>query len=185
MLHQFLFWSCQKKAVPLQRISNKNIMCMKTFRLQLIFLLLWFVSLMLMLYSCSPGVDLPASSPDDGISGSIVDFDSPTDFSISSVLADTVTPPNNPMAPGNPSSYLSVKGKLGLNTFSGQYYATVRAQNNTYFLLDATTHSFIRFDYYLLTPFAVGEEIIVTGKLYKFTDSNTLGITIDFVQPAQ
>lgn len=157
---------------------------MKTFRLQLIFLLLWFVSLMLMLYSCSPGPFAPADSP-DGIPGSIVDLNSPTDFSISSVLADTVTPPNNPMAPGNPSSYLSVKGKLGLNTFSGQYYATVRAQNNTYFLLDATTHLFIRFDYYLLTPFAVGEEIIVTGKLYKFTDSNTLGITIDFVQPAQ
>ena len=32
---------------------------------------------------------------------------------------------------------------------------------------------------------SVGEEIIVTGKLYKFTDSSTLGITIDFVQPAQ
>lgn len=158
-------------------------MRMKTFRLQLIFLLLWFVSLMLMLYSCSPGIS--PCPPTDDIPGTIIDLNSPTDFAISSILADTVTPPSNPMAPDDMSSYLSVRGTLGLNTFRGEYYATIRTQNNTYFLLDATAHSFIRFSYHLLSPFTVGEEIIVTGKLYKFTDSNTLGITIDFVQPAQ
>ena len=159
-------------------------MRMKTFRLQLLFLLLWFVSLMLMLYSCSPSPILP-NSPTDDIPGTIIDLNSPTDFAMSSIVADTVTPPSNPMAPDDMSSYLSVQGTLGLNTFRGEYYATIRTQNNTYFLLDATAHSFIRFSYHLLSPFTVGEEIVVTGKLYHMYSSNTLGLTTYFVQPAQ
>jgi hypothetical protein len=108
VLHQFIFWLYQKKVVPLHRISNNNLRMKTVSQNLLIRMVLFFfglVTIVLMFMACSPNP--PASDPpffDDATNSSgssnrefaVADIPS---HDIPYILADTITPPSNPMAP--------------------------------------------------------------------------------------
>ena len=81
---------------------------MKTVLLRFVFLLLWFMSAVLMFVACSPNEGpAPGWTPDDYLGSNTPGSLPPMEFATAavpstqmpSILADTVTPPANPMAP--------------------------------------------------------------------------------------
>ena len=210
MLHQFIFWSCQKKAVPLHRILNNDLR-MKTVTqnllIRMVLFLFWYVSIMLMFMACSP------TAP-DGVSPNEPDAPAatfPVSFATAGVpseqlpfiLADTITPPANPMAPEDLSAFPTYAGTLQIfaadafNNLNGRYFCGIQLQTpievklsnyetNCYsalFLLDYETHKLIQFDHPLLQSCVVGDTILVTGTPVQISDGIALGIAMRYVQP--
>lgn len=209
MLHQFIFWLYQKKAVPLQRISKHNLRMKTVTQNLLIRMVLFFlglVSLMLMLWACSPVPDSPNfedSIPSGG--NSYREFavaDIPSD-KLPYILADTVTPPSNPMAPEDLSSYPTYAGTLQIfaadafNNLNGRYFCGIQLQTpieiklsdyetNCYsalYLLDNDSENLVQFDHPLLQSCVVGDTILVTGTPIQISDGIALGIAMRYVQP--
>ena len=207
MLHQFIFWICQKKAVPLQRIS-KHKLRMKTVTqnllLRIVFFLFWLVSFMLMFMACSPYPPGPDSPNFDDIINSggtsyhefaVADIPS---HDIPYILADTITPPSNPMAPVDLSAFPTFVGTLqmfqltGIDGLSGQYFCGIRLltpiEGPSYiyyslFLLDYRIERLVRFDYPMLESCVVGDTIYVTGEPKVICGGVALGVTMRYVQP--
>lgn len=212
MLHQFIFWSCRKKVVPLQRISKQNLR-MKTVTqnllIRIVFFLFWLVSFMLMFMACSPNP--PASDPPffegatDSSGSSNREFavaDIPS-HDIPYILADTITPPSNPMAPEDLSSYPTYAGTLQIfaadvfNNLNGRYFCGIQLQTpieiklsdyetNCYsalFLLDSDSEHLVQFDHPLLQSCVVGDTILVTGTPVQISEGIALGIAMRYVQP--
>ena len=201
MLHQFIFWSCQKKAVPLQRISNNN-WRMKTvlqnLATRMLLFLLWFVSIVLMFIACSP---LAPGVPDAALPGEFATADVLSE-QLPFILADTVTPPSNPMAPEDLSSYPTFAGVLTLlpcdfMNINGKYVCGIRlatpiqyisADEDTFiytsiYLLDRDNLTPVRFNHPMLKSCVVGDTIFVTGTPMEISNGVALGLTMYFVQP--
>ncbi len=190
MLHQFIFWSCQKKAVPLQQNSKHNLrmkIVSQNLLVRMILFVLWFMSVVCIFIACAPvdqHFDSPPLSPEDFVSGS--------DFLGSSfgqntedrdrVLKDTITPPNNPMheVPYIPGTY-AFRGVLQLEYFMGELYCVMRTIHNDYFMIDSGIKYFYRLDNPLLENYAVGDTIIVTAIPMKLLDDFSLATY--YVQP--
>ena len=120
-----------------------------------------------------------------------------------SILADTVTPPSNPMAPADLSSYPTFAGVLTLLPFNYdninlKYVSGIQLLkpisyewvNNeivtisTMYLLDnGIGKPPVRFDYPLLQSCVVGDTICVTGIPVEL--NGALGIIMYYVQPQQ
>lgn len=207
MLHQFVFWLYQKKVVPLHRISNNNLR-MKTvlqnLLTRILLSLLWFVSIVLMFMACSPNP--PASDPPffEGMTNS--GGSSNSEFAVADIpshdipyiLADTITPPSNPMAPVDLSAFPTFVGTLqmfqltGIDGLSGQYFCGIRLltpiEGPSYiyyslFLLDYRIERLVRFDYPMLESCVVGDTIYVTGEPKVICGGVALGVTMRYVQP--
>ena len=208
MLHQFIFCVCQKKAVPLQRISNNNLR-MKTVTqnllIRMVLFLFWYVSIMLMFMACSPyppGPDSPNfdNHISNGGGTSYREFavaDIPSD-KLPYILADTITPPSNPMAPDDLSQYPTFVGTLqmfqisGIEDLKGQYFCGIRLLTpiegpsysySTLFLLDYRSERLTRFDHPMLESCIVGDTIYVTGEPKAISGGVALGVTMRYVQP--
>jgi hypothetical protein len=211
VLHQFIFWSCQKKAVPLQRISHNN-WRMKTvlqnLLTRMLLFLLWFVSVVLMFIACSPPTTPGGVSPNEPDAPAAT---FPVSFATAGVpseqlpfiLADTITPPANPMAPEDLSAFPTYAGTLQIfaadafNNLNGRYFCGIQLQTpieiklsdyetNCYsalFLLDYETHKLIQFDHPFLQSCVVGDTILVTGTPVQISDGIALGIAMRYVQP--
>jgi hypothetical protein len=190
------------KLLILQRISNNN-WRMKTvlqnFVTRMLLSLLWFVSIMLMFDACSPfpptapDVALPVSFATAGVSSEQLPF----------ILADTITPPANPMAPEDLSSYPTYAGTLQIfaadafNNLNGRYFCGIQLQTpieiklsdyetNCYsalYLLDNDSENLVQFDHPLLQSCVVGDTILVTGTPIQISDGIALGIAMRYVQP--
>lgn len=190
------------KLLILQRISNNN-WRMKTvlqnFVTRMLLSLLWFVSIMLMFDACSPfaptapDVALPVSFATAGVSSEQLPF----------ILADTITPPANPMAPEDLSSYPTYAGTLQIfaadafNNLNGRYFCGIQLQTpievklsdyetNCYsalYLLDNDSETLVQFDHPLLQSCVVGDTILVTGTPIQISDGIALGIAMRYVQP--
>ena len=203
MLHQFIFWSCLKKAVPLQQISNNNLR-MKTVTqnllIRMVLFFFWFMSVMLMFMACSPDPPAPDYPNFDGGGSSNSEFavaDIPS-HDIPYILADTITPPSNPMAPVDLSAFPTFVGTLqmfqltGIDGLSGQYFCGIRLLTpiegpsysySTLFLLDYGTERLIRFNHPMLESCVVGDTIFVTGEPKAISGGVALGVTMRYVQP--
>ena len=207
MLHQFIFWLYQKKVVPLHRISNNNLR-MKTVTqnllIRIVFFLFLLVSLMLMFMACSPDPPAPDYPNFDGVTNSsgssnhefaVADIPS---HDIPYILADTITPPSNPMAPVDLSAFPTFVGTLqmfqltGIDGLSGQYFCGIRLltpiEGPSYiyyslFLLDYRIERLVRFDHPMLESCVVGDTIYVTGEPKVICGGVALGLTMRYVQP--
>ena len=194
MLHQFIFWICQKKAVPLQRIS-KHKLRMKTF----IHCIILAVVLCLAV-ACDPGPVAPGPGT-DSFPNEFAVADIPSE-QMPSILADTVTPPSNPLAPADLNSYPTFVGVLTLlpcnfNNMNGKYvcgmqlvapiqYINADNESFTYmsvYLLDCDTKMPVRFNHTMLTSCVVGDTILVTGTPKEISNGGALGLTMYYVQP--
>ncbi len=121
---------------------------------------------------------------------------------MSQLLSDTVTPPNNPLAPNNLADYPTFQGSLGVAYVSGfadlssGYYCCIHfAQSldfeldgkpmvaSKFFLLDYPS-KLIRFDHSMLQDFCVGDQLLVTGVPCNIGDTY-IGIYPYFIQKAQ
>ena len=213
MLHQFIFWLFQKKAVPLHRISNNNLRMKTVSQNLLIRMVLFFfglVTIVLMFMACSPNP--PVSNPptfEDYISNSggnsyreFAVADIPSD-KLPYILADTVTPPSNPMAPDDLSAFPTYAGTLQIfaadafNNLNGRYFCGIQLQTpieiklsdyetNCYsalYLLDNDSENLVQFDHPLLQSCVVGDTILVTGTPVQISDGIALGIAMRYVQP--
>ena len=204
MLHQFIFWLFQKKAVPLHRISNNNLRMKTVSQNLLIRMVLFFfglVSLVLMFMACSPNP--PVSDPEDATNSS---GSSKSEFAVADIpshdipyiLADTITPPANPMAPVDLSAFPTFVGTLqmfqltGIDGLSGQYFCGIRLltpiEGPSYFyyslfLLDYRIERLVRFDHPMLESCVVGDTIYVTGEPKVISGGVALGVTMRYVQP--
>lgn len=207
MLHQFIFWLYQKKVVPLHRISNNNLRMKTVSQNLLIRMVLFFfglVTIVLMFMACSPNP--PASDPpffEDATNSSgssnrefaVADIPS---HDIPYILADTITPPSNPMAPVDLSAFPTFVGTLqmfqltGIDGLSGQYFCGIRLltpiEGPSYiyyslFLLDYRIERLVRFDHPMLESCVVGDTIYVTGEPKVICGGVALGLTMRYVQP--
>jgi hypothetical protein len=208
VLHQFVFCVCQKKAVPLHRISNNNLR-MKTViqnpLIRMVFFLLGLVSLMLMFWACSPipPVPNPPTFEDDIPNSGGTSYrefavaDIPSD-KLPYILADTITPPSNPMAPVDLSQYPTFVGTLqmfqisGIEDLIGQYFCGIRLHTpimidgyeySIMYLLNYYPEVLIRFDHPMLESCVVGDTIYVTGEPKAISGGVALGVTMRYVQP--
>ena len=190
MLHQFIFWSCQKKAVPLQRISKHKLrmkIVSQNLLLRMILFILWFMSVACMFIACAP-VDRdfasPPLSPGDYVSeiGNNATSSSQNQEDRDRVLKDTITPPSNPMyeLPYIPGTF-TFRGVLQLDYFMGELYCVMRAIHNDYFIIDSDIKYLYRLDHPLLENYAVGDTVIVTAKPMKLLDDFSLATY--YVQP--
>jgi hypothetical protein len=207
MLHQFIFWSCRKKVVPLQRISKQNLR-MKTVSQNLLtrmlFFLFCFLSIVLMFMACSPNP--PVSDPPFFEDATNSSGSSKSEFAVADIpshdipyiLADTITPPANPMAPVDLSAFPTFVGTLqmfqltGIDGLSGQYFCGIRLltpiEGPSYiyyslFLLDYRIERLTRFNHPMLESCVVGDTIYVTGEPKAICGSVALGLTMRYVQP--
>ena len=204
MLHQFIFWLYQKKVVPLHRISNNNLRMKTVSQNLLIRMVLFFlglVSIVLMFMACSPNPPVPDSPIINNGSGSsnrefaVADIPS---HDIPYILADTITPPSNPMAPVDLSAFPTFVGTLqmfqltGIDGLSGQYFCGIRLltpiEGPSYiyyslFLLDYRIERLVRFDHPMLESCVVGDTIYVTGEPKAISGGVALGVTMRYVQP--
>ena len=207
MLHQFIFWLFQKKAVPLHRISNNNLRMkqyLKIYSFGWYYSFLGLVSIVLMFMACSP--NSPGSNPpffedvtnSSGPSNSeFVVADIPS-HDIPYILADTITPPSNPMAPVDLSAFPTFVGTLqmfqltGIDGLSGQYFCGIRLltpiEGPSYiyyslFLLDYRIERLTRFNHPMLESCVVGDTIYVTGEPKVICGGGALGLTMRYVQP--
>lgn len=179
---------------------------MKTVLLRFVFLLLWFMSAVLMFVACSPneGPD-PGWTPDDYLGSNTPGSLPPMEFATAavpstqmpSILADTVTPPANPMAPEDLSAYPTFVGTLQIlaadafNNLNGRYFCGIQLQSPielwkmfaTIYLLDKESKELIHFDHPLLQSCVVGDTVLVTGTPMLISDGIALGVEMHFVQP--
>ena len=207
MLHQFIFWLFQKKAVPLHRISNNNLRMKTVSQNLLIRMVLFFlglVSIVLMFMACSPNP--PDSNPpffedvtnSSGASNSEFAVADIPSGDIPYILADTITPPSNPMAPADLSEFPTFVGTLqmfqltGIDGLSGQYFCGIRLltpiEGPSYiyyslFLLDYRIERLTRFNHPMLESCVVGDTIYVTGEPKAISGGVALGVTMRYVQP--
>ena len=192
----------------MQRISKHNLRMKTVTQNLLIRMVLFFlglVSLMLMLWACSPVP--PVSNPptfEDYITNSggnsyreFAVADIPSD-KLPYILADTITPPSNPMAPVDLSAFPTFVGTLqmfqltGIDGLSGQYFCGIRLLTpiegpsysySTLFLLDYGIERLTRFDHPMLESCVVGDTIYVTGEPKAISGGVALGVTMRYVQP--
>ncbi len=204
MLHQFVFCVCQKKAVPLQRIS-KHKLRMKTVTqnllIRMVLFLFWYVSILLMFMACSPinppGPDFPNFDGGGSSNSEFAVADIPS-HDIPYILADTITPPSNPMAPEDLSEFPTFVGALqmfqlaDIDGLSEQYFCGIRLLTpiegpsysySTLFLLDYRIEGLTRFDHPMLESCVVGDTIYVTGEPKAISGGVALGVTMRYVQP--
>ena len=192
----------------MQRISNNNLR-MKTVTqnllIRMVLFLFWYVSIMLMFMACSPypsGPDYPNFDNDITNSGgtSYREFavaDIPSN-KLPYILADTITPPSNPMAPDDLSQYPTFVGTLqmfqisGIEDLKGQYFCGIRLHTpimiDRYeyyimYLLNNSPEVLIRFDHPMLESCVVGDTIYVTGEPKAISGGVALGVTMRYVQP--
>ena len=192
----------------MQRIS-KHKLRMKTVTqnllIRMVFILFWFVSLMLMFMACSPNPPAPDyPNFDNHISNgggtsyrefAVADIPS---GDIPYILADTITPPSNPMAPEDLSEFPTFVGTLqmfqlaDIDGLSGQYFCGIRLLTpiegpsysySTLFLLDYGIERLTRFDHPMLESCVVGDTIYVTGEPKAISGGVALGVTMRYVQP--
>ena len=163
--------------------------------------LFWFVSIVLMFMACSPDPPSPSGPPYVDSGGS-----SNNDFAVADIpshdipyiLADTITPPSNPMAPVDLSAFPTFVGTLqmfqltGIDGLSGQYFCGIRLltpiEGPSYiyyslFLLDYRIERLVRFDHPMLESCVVGDTIYVTGEPKVICGGVALGLTMRYVQP--
>lgn len=119
------------------------------------------------------------------------------------VLADTITPPDNPMAPEDLSSFPTYAGTLQIlpadafNNLNGRYFCGIQLQTpievkisnnqtNCYsalYLLDNESKELVHFDHPLLQSCVVGDSILVTGTPVQISNGIAMGIQMRYVQP--
>lgn len=188
MLHQFIFWLYQKKAVPLQRISKHKLrmkIVSQNLLLRMILFILWFMSIVCIFIACDP-VDphfFSPSSPEGFVTGlGSLGNSTQNKEERDRILKDTITPPNNPMyeVPYIPETF-TFRGVLQLEYFMGELYCVMRTMRNDYFMIDNGIKYFYRLDNPLLKDYAVGDTIIVTAKPMKLLDDFSLATY--YVQP--
>ena len=188
MLHQFIFWSCRKKVVPLQRISKYKLrmkIVSQNLLLRMILFILWFMSIVCIFIACDPGDPhfFSPSSPEGFVTGlGSLGNSVQNNEERNRVLKDTITPPNNPMheVPYIPGTY-AFRGVLQLEYFMGELYCVMRTIHNDYFMIDSGIKYFYRLDNPLLENYAVGDTIIVTAIPMKLLDDFSLATY--YVQP--
>lgn len=163
-----------------------------------------FLLCLLAIVACSPGGPaLDAGSPDPMLPA--VNFATATVPSehMSFILADTITPPANPMAPEDLSSFPTYVGTLQIlaadafNNLNGRYFCGLQLQTpievkisdyetNCYsaiYLLDDESKELIQFNHPLLQSCVVGDMIYVTGTPIQISNGIALGIAMRYVQP--
>ena len=192
----------------MQRIS-KHKLRMKTVTqnllIRMVFFLFWLVSLMLMFMACSPNPPYPDSPNFDnhisnGGGTSYREFavaDIPSD-KLPYILADTITPPSNPMAPDDLSQYPTFVGTLqmfqisGIEDLKGQYFCGIRLHTpimidgyeySIMYLLNYSSEVLTRFNHPMLESCVVGDTIYVTGEPKAISGGVALGVTMRYVQP--
>ena len=167
---------------------------MKTVMLRFVFLFLWFMSIVLMFVACSPNDELEPSVP---ISPVEFATDAVPSAQMPFILADTVTPPANPMAPEDLSAYPTFVGTLQIlaavnySNLNGCYFCGVKLQSpielwkmySTIYLLDQNSKELIHFNHPLLRSCVVGDTIFVTGTPMLISNGIALGVEMHFVQP--
>ena len=163
-----------------------------------------FLLCLLAIVACSPGGPALDGGPTDSMLPA-VNFATATVPSehMSFILADTITPPANPMAPEDLSSYPTYAGTLQIfaadafNNLNGRYYCGIQLQTpievklsnyetNCYsalYLLDNDSENLVQFDHPLLQSCVVGDTILVTGTPIQISDGIALGIAMRYVQP--
>ena len=191
----------------MQRISKQNLR-MKTVTqnllIRMVLFFFWIVSVMLMFMACSPNPPGPDSPIFDDMTNSggtsyreFAVADIPSD-KLPYILADTITPPSNPMAPVDLSAFPTFVGTLqmfqltGIDGLSGQYFCGIRLltpiEGPSYiyyslFLLDYRIERLVRFDHPMLESCVVGDTIYVTGEPKVISGGVALGLTMRYVQP--
>ena len=163
--------------------------------------LFWFVSIVLMFMACSPDPPSPSGPPYVDSGGSSNNEFAVADIpsgDIPYILADTITPPSNPMAPVDLSAFPTFVGTLqmfqltGIDGLSGQYFCGIRLltpiEGPSYiyyslFLLDYRIERLVRFDHPMLESCVVGDTIYVTGEPKVICGGVALGLTMRYVQP--
>ena len=136
---------------------------------------------------------------------------SPVEFATASVpseqmpfvLADTITPPANPMSPEDLASFPTYAGTLQLfpadafNNLKGRYFCGIQLQQpieitisdyktdcySALYLLDSESKELVQFDHPLLQSCVVGGSILVTGTPVQISNGIALGIAMRYVQP--
>ena len=168
---------------------------------RMVFFLFWLVSLMLMFMACSPDPPAPGSPNFDNCGGSsnseFAVADIPSD-KLPYILADTITPPSNPMAPDDLSQYPTFVGTLqmfqisGIEDLKGQYFCGIRLHTpimidgyeySIMYLLNYSSEVLIRFNHPMLESCVVGDTIYVTGEPKAISGGVALGVTMRYVQP--
>ena len=154
--------------------------------------ILGFLLILVWVVACSPDGPFLPGPPTE-----FVVYDVPSD-QIPYILADTVTPPSNPMAPVDLSSYPTFIGTLqmfpanGFKNLNGQYFCGIRLLTpiegpsysySTLFLLDYGIERLTRFDHPMLESCVVGDTIYVTGEPKAISGGVALGVTMRYVQP--
>ena len=151
-----------------------------------------------LMVACAPGANLDAPySPVEFATAAV-----PADH-MPFVLADTITPPANPMAPEDISSFPTYAGTLQLfpaysfNNLNGCYFCGIQLQTpievkvsdyRTYcysslYLLDNESKELVQFDHPLLQSCVVGDSIFVTGTPVIISNRIAMGIEMRYVQP--
>ena len=145
-----------------------------------------------------------------GPDGPLVDPGMPTEFVVKDVpsdelpyfLADTVTPPSNPMAPEDLTKYPTFVGILqmfpldGISGLYGKYFCGIELlspicgpeiDGQTYcsdkLYLLGRSEQLVRFDHPQLASCVVGDTIFVTGVPKVITYGQALGLVMLYVQP--
>lgn len=158
--------------------------------------ILGFLLILVWVVACSPDGPFLPGSPTE-----FVVYDVPSD-QMPYILADTVTPPSNPMAPVDLSSYPTFAGVLTLlpsefNNIKGKYVCGIQLENpiqyinadediftfTSIYLLDRETKTPIRFNHSMLKSCVVGDTIFVTGIPMEISNGKALGLTMYYVQP--
>lgn len=163
-----------------------------------------FLLCLLAIVACSPGGPALDERPPDPMLPA-VNFATATVPSehMSFILADTITPPANPMAPEDLSSFPTYVGTLQIlaadafNNLNGRYFCGLQLQTpievkisdyetNCYsaiYLLDDESKELIQFNHPLLQSCVVGDMIYVTGTPIQISNGIALGIAMRYVQP--
>ena len=172
---------------------------LQNFVTRMLLSLLWFVSIMLMFDACSP---FAPTAPDVAIPVSFATAGVPSEH-MSFILADTITPPANPMAPEDLSAFPTYAGTLQIfaadafNNLNGRYFCGIQLQTpievklsdyetNCYsalYLLDNDSETLVQFDHPLLQSCVVGDTILVTGTPVDISNGMAFGIAMRYVQP--
>ena len=183
-------------AVDFQRVHNRKLLS----RMKTIIHFITLATLLFLAVACDLGPVAPGLGT-DSFPNEFAVADIPSE-QMPSILADTVTPPSNPMAPVDLSSYPTFVGVLTLlpcnfNNMNGKYvcgmqlvtpiqYINADNESFTYvsvYLLDCDTKMPVRFNHTMLTSCVVGDTILVTGTPKEISNGGALGLTMYYVQP--
>ena len=164
--------------------------------------LIHFITLATLLFlavACDPGPMAPGADP--ALPTEFVVNDLPSD-ELPYFLADTVTPPSNPMAPEDLSKYPTFVGILqmfpldGISGLYGKYFCGIEllspicgpeingqidCSDKLYLL--GRSEQLVRFDHPQLASCVVGDTIFVTGVPKVITYGKALGLVMLYVQP--